>query len=566
MSVDPNRRMQRLVEVLPAVYDTRPGESLLGTLLLRVANELAIMDEEQRLLLHNRWLPLARGAPQGREGALDRLGAMLEAPRLDDRAPRETDSAYRARLVATIRALTGGMTTPRSLLELALSALGTEPCPVLDTRLAPRRTPDDPWVVDTTYARGMPPGTRRTCPGCRGGARATCARSDVAPLVEASLAENPLCTLVHRQPAAFWAPFTVESRSLVADRPVLCLTPLHDRPLVNPAIQSLATGEIALFEGFVLPGETLVLFPALDERERRRFDDADQTTHHAWLAAHPSGRAVLRSDAGERDVTGSVFYLSGSRFGELDSVFAGPAPLAQGLAERGTRFAEIEQAACTPVLNPGSQSWRLLQVARSGVPFWGTDEHDAPSGHDDDPPTRFMGADDQEGARFALWDSQGDAAGSAQAQRLFDQLKAAEEAAATTPTGPTEASLELTWFARPPARVQLRVLRSPQVERAVAQGALALLRADLDLARAAGIEVRFELRERPLPQDAAEPAEGALRFEAASLLREPLAPDDRAPSVALQTRLPSERLEPAEGDLAFLGIFDTTRLDGSRLA
>src|SRR4051812_4315279 len=154
MTADPTRRLERLRETIPRVYDTRPEKSVIGAVLARVAQQLAEMDEAQRRVLHDRWLPLATGAAAGEASALERLGAMIETPRLAG----EAEDAYRARIGTTARALSGGLATPRALLSLALTALGTEPCPRMETRLAPGRAAEEPWAVEATLARGMAPG------------------------------------------------------------------------------------------------------------------------------------------------------------------------------------------------------------------------------------------------------------------------------------------------------------------------------------------------------------------------------------------------------------------------
>lgn len=548
MSADAIRRLTRLREVLPSVYDTRPGDSQLGTVLLRVAEALAGMDEAQRRVLHDRWLPLAFGTAPGNGGlpALDRLGALLDTPRL---AVKEDAEAYRARIATTARALTGGMATPRALLALALAAVGTEICPKLktlpedplpeDLRVveatkarggmpsAARRRPEDPWVVEATEARGMPPAARRRCTACHNPG-APCPLAGEAAAAEAYLVENPVTQLQRRVEAAYGLAFPVESRSLTTDRPVIRLSPLGEKPLSNPAVQNCATGETVLFQGHVKPGETLVLWPRLEDEELRPFDSIDADAHHSWVRRGLSGRAML----GESDVSASVFFMSGSRFDDADTAYyAKAAAVPSDPAELGTRFAVMVQAVRTPRLRPGTDPWRLLLCT------------DAATGSGSE--TNKDGTEAE------------------QARLLFTLLKRAEEEAPKAP-GPI-AALDIEWLVRPPATVRLCLWRSPQVEAAQALGAIDLLMRDLDLVRPAGVQTLFEIRERPLPREALAPAERAVRVKTSGRWREDATPTDRLPQIDLRVSLPAERHQVGDSQPAWPGRFDNTTFDASRL-
>jgi hypothetical protein len=566
MSVDVTRRLTRLREVLPSVYDTRPGDSLLGTVLLRVAQELAGMDEAQRRVLHDRWLPLAFGTASSGGGlpALDRLGALLDTPRLATAGATEDTEAYRARLAITAGALTGGLATPRALLSLALAAVGTETCPKLRTRLAERRRAEDPWVVEATEARGMPPGTRRRCADCRR-PDAACPLAERDAVAEAYLVENPVTPMKLPVEAAYWQPFPIESQSLTTDRPAIRLRPLGALALSNPAVQNCATGEIVLFQGFVRSGETLVLLPVMADEELRPFDSIDADAHHPWARGRRSGRAVLQGATGERDVSAAIFFMSGSRFDDLETVYSGPAGDPPDPAELGTRFAVMAQAVRTPRLRPGTDPWRLLQFARSGSVFWSGPDEGPPAGHETEEPAVFADAAAVEGTRFALLDTTGHETGVEQARLLFDSLKQAEEAAAKAEPDRPIAALEIEWLVRPPATVRLCLRRSAQVEAAQALGAIDLLLRDLDLARPAGVRTLFEIRERPLPQEALTPAEGAVRLQAAGNWREDATPAERPVAIDVRAGLPAERHPVGDGRPVWAGRFDGTTFDGSRL-
>lgn len=477
---DPTRRLARMLELLPRLYAMQPSGSAIGLVLRRVAAQLAELDEAQRRVLHDRWLPLATGtaAAPGTPSALEGLGGLLDTPRLD----AETEAEYRARLGITARVLGGGLATPQAILSLALADLGAEPCPRMETALARRDGPEDPWAVEATFAWGVRPGTRRRCAACNGGGSGPCPNR-AARLVDAWLAENPLTEGERSVEAAYWAPFPVESRSLVPDRPVLRLRPLGATRLSYPALQNRATGEITLFTGVLQPGETLTLQPAATAAELRPFDSFDGRRHHAWVASHPGGRAtVTRADGTEREVGDSIFFVSGSRFDELDSAFAGPPTASGGAREDGTRFAVLDQAVRMPQLRPGTESWMLLQFARPESRF------DDP----EDPPV-FAAPDATQGTRFAQWDAGLAASDAARARSLFEALRTAEEAARRAPSGPPVAAVELGWMTRPPATFRLGIRRSVQVDAAEARGGLDLLRRDLDLARPAGVRALLDI-------------------------------------------------------------------------
>ncbi|MFZ4410942.1 MAG: hypothetical protein ACOYOH_26605 [Paracraurococcus sp.] len=548
---DPTRRLNRMLDLLPRIFVTQPADSAIGLVLRRAATALAELDLAQRRVLHDSWLQLATGTAAGPEvpSALERLGGLLDTPRL----PAESAEAYRARLSLTARVLMGGLATPKAILSLALADLGTEACPRMDTALIPRDTPDTPWAVEATTAWGMPLGTRRRCPVCAGTVAGPCPNRE-RRLVDAWLAENPVTPAERNLEAAYWVPFPVESRSLVADRPVLRLRPIGQARLSYPAVQNRATGEITLFAGMLLPGETLTLEPALTPAERRPFDAFDAREHHGWTATHPAGRAaVSRTDGSARDVSDSIFFLSGSPFNDVHSTYAGLPPTGNAAAEEGTRLAVLEQGVRTPLLRPGTNSWRLLQFALPESRF------DDPA----DPPT-FAGDTAIEGTRFALWDAALSITDARQSNQLFQALAAAEASARGMPPGPPVAVLELDWLTRPPATFRVTVLRSAQLDLAEAQGGLDLLRRDLEMARPAGIRALLDIRPPPIPRENAGIEEGGLMLGPALGWTEPVPLAEGGLTITLGTTLrDTQPFDDAR--LAWDGIFNTTRLNATRL-
>jgi len=548
---DPTRRLNRMLDLLPRIFTLQPAGSAIGLVLRRAAEQLAQLDDAQRRVLHDRWLPLATGAapPAGGPSALEQLGGLLDTPRLGVAEPEDD---YRARLGITAGVLAGGLATPAAILSLALADLGTEPCPRMDTALARRDQPADPWVVEATFAWGLKPGARRRCAVCTGTATGPCPLRSQR-LIDASLEENPATEGRRRIDAAgYWAPFTVESRSLVTDRPVLTLRPIGGARLSYPALQNRATGEITLFAGLVQPGETLTLEPAMTPAELRPFDGFGGSRHHAWMEAHPRGRAVVaRADGSLRDVGDSVFFISGYRFDELDAVYAGPPPTGSVARETGISFAVLDPVVRTPLLRPGRDPWILLQFAKPESRF------DDP----DDPPV-FAADDAVTGTRFAQWDGGVGTVDADRARVLFESLRDAEQAA--TP-GPPVASLELEWLTRPPATFRLVILRSAQVDLAEARGAVDLLLRDLDLARPAGIRALLDIRPAPLPRDDAAPADQGVALDAALGWRDAVPVAEGALTVDAGWAAAREDQAPAEGALAWDGKFDITRLDMTRL-
>ena len=473
------RRFDRLRSVLPAIYDTRPGNALeprrdsesatenvvkgasnLGILLARVASELARLDEAQRRTLHDRWLPLALG--DGNPAPLDRLAALLDVSRLRGPGVNEDSEAFRSRVGITARSFSGGLGTPRTLLSLALAAIGTEPCPHMRMRYTDT-TKGAPWAVESTTARGMPLGTRRRCDACRSGRTGNdtnngptgCPKEADVPLAEAFLLENPVTASTFRIAARYGQAFPLESRSLTTDRPVVRLEPTGAEALTNPAVQNRATGEMVLFHGSVQKGQTLVLYSAMAHEELAPFDSLDQETHHRWARRDDKGqrasvgKAELQSSVSVEDVSNQVYFLSGSRFDDLTSTYAGP-PSIDPNGEAGIRFAEMARIVRTPRLRPGSDPWRLLefsqQVAVGADPLGGV----------------------ASGAKAAA-----DVKAEAEAiKNVFKLLQDAEDHQSQASSAKPAAILKLEWWVRPPATVQLCLLRSAQVDKAMAMGAI----------------------------------------------------------------------------------------------
>ena len=567
---DPSIRRDRLLSLLPRIYTAQPDGSAIGMLLTMMADRLTALDDDLTRVLRDRWVGLASGVNLEAPSALERLGGLLDRARLDGMgptAPKEATEAYRQRLTVTARTLTRGLGTPHAILALAMADLGAEACPLMQTITPPgAQSNAGDWRVDATVAWGVRPSIRRTCPVCAKGvgplANAVCPNQDQRVL-DGWIIENPLLADSHAEPAvAFWQPFVVPSQNLAADRPVLQLTALGD--VSYPALQNRATGEIALYAGILRDGETLTLWPKPLEGETQPFDSYESIEHHAWLKGHPNGQAVVTGSGSmgpgrvDRDVSANVFFISGVRFDEVEAVYAGPPPgeTLQAAREIGTRFSVLDNVVRTPLLRAGGESWMLLQLANPRRSF-------------DDSDSKFADASDLEGTRFAQWDDGSAGSDAARARVLFEALREAELAAAQAQgkgTPKPVADLVLRWFARTPATFRLGIPRTGWVEKAEAIGGVDLLRADLDLARPAGVRALLDFPQ-PAWRDGLAPGEDWLATLSPRVTlrwQEDATATDADPRRVV--RMAEREQQPVgEGILVMLGRYDVTRFDMTAL-
>ena len=452
--------------------------------------------------------------------ALARFRALLDP---------EPGEIFRQRLRVTAQVRTGGLTTPRALLALALADLGAEPCPRLERR------------QDSTLARGMAPGTRKRCAACAGDG--PCPNTPAA-VVEAWLTEHPVEARRHTEPAPrLRRVFTLDNPSLLPDRPVWRLT-VSDQPAAYPAVRSLESGEITLFAGTLKPGDTLVVQPALSPTERAGFDGYDSPGHHAWSASHPAGRAiVIDADGAERDVSDAVFYLWGTRFDAPEATLDG-----------GMRCGVLDQRVVTPQLRPGSNAWMLLTFAKPDAEFAdaGSTVHTS----------RFAGPQDADGTRFALLDGSLARSDAKFATLLFEAISKTDTASTTEGSTANAARLrlDLEWVARPPATARLRIPKNEWVAAAATRGVLALVRSDVTGASAAGVRIQVDFPE-PVRREYVVSGEG-LSLHTGQRWREDAAPAERGPHIGLKLTL-RDSTAPQEGHLSTGLVFDTTRLDWS---
>ena len=603
-----NARLQRLLAVLPRIYTAQPDTSVTGALLRVMASVLAQLDDDLVRVLQDRWVGLATGtsAMDGTPSALEFLGHLLEVRRLSlpepavgntaietwfaspqqeqdaraiikQRFPElqfvtehsntpgllsiqidkstpialrssvlaalgnllpEAAEAYRQRIQITARILTRGLTTPRALLSLAIADLGADPCPGMQSH------------PDATVAWGIPLGIRRSCAVCRGRdtlladrKAAACPNRDQA-LVDAWITENPLQEKRHVEMSLrFLRPFTVQNISLVPDRPVVTMRATKES-VICPALQNRNSGEILLFVGTLNPGEQLTIEPDASADEISMFDSFDRTGHHAWLDQSPNGRAWVtggkRNAHGEfpkRDVSDAIFYMLGHRFDEPVAVFG------------GARFGVLKQQVRSPQLQPGSSEWMLLNFA-------------LPSSVFNDDTSRFAASDALNGTRFALLGKNTGHGDDKFGATLLELLSRATLDAKNIER-PAHLEVMMTWMARPPATFRLRVPKNGWVVQAERRGALALLRADMERARAAGVRSQIDFPE-PVRSEMHDTAERLTGLAVAGTWQERLEPLD-GPVQLTVAHADRERHAIAEGQFAFKGIFSTTRFNWSRL-
>ncbi|WP_255991717.1 hypothetical protein [Chitinolyticbacter albus] len=619
-------RRQRLLDLLPRIYTAQPADSAVGAVIAGMAGMLARLDGDMTRVLHDRWSALATAQrPDEADSALERLGHMLQVYRLpprlmvqgqqedefglhlrfasgrhlddalrdllgvgwssadaesharglallgevfsglrfdhvafdetlhvsllgEDAAPLarfrtlllpEGGEAYRQRLRLSAPLLTGGMTTPRALLALAIADLGAEPS------LAMRRH------GDTLTAQAMPLGTRKRCRHCAGtDPLAPCvAASEI--LFEARLTDNPVLDQEHNEPAPrLRRTFNVHNASLLADRPILRLTATQ-RPIAYPAIQSRSTGEIALFAGTLKPGETLHLYPDAERLDLPAYDSEGRADHHRWLQSYPEGRAIVTAvGRPERDVSSDIFYLWGNRFDDMASRFGGG-------AGEALRCGVLDQAVRTPQLVSGDNALMLLTFAKPDAEFAGAGDTTHLS--------VFAGLNEKDGTRFALID--GDLAHSDQSflslllQSLTQTDTSGEDEGDSAAKPPL--ALQLEWVARPPATFRLRIPKSAWVIEAELRGAVALMRQDIERARAAGVRALIDF---PVPPYRERQDSEALppKLQAHQTNRELNEPGEA--HLAITARQPLADTQALdEGRLVFGGVLDATPLDWSRL-
>lgn len=522
-------RRQRLLSVLPRIFAAPQEGSMLSGLIDMMATSLADLDGALTRTQRDHWLPFADGNRAGDDApsALERLGDLLDIARL----PGEETENYRQRLKLTAPILMRGLTTPRSLLELAIVTLGAEPCP---KRLT---------VKDATLAFGLPPGSCKKCPACAN-LNADCPNAQHRAL-EVSLTENPPQQRQY-QPAAPLVPgqrFRIISDSLTEDVPQVRLQAL-DKDIRYPILQNIATGEVMLFVGVIKVGEVLNVQPEVTAAEDAQFDSYTNVDAHAWQTQNRSGSAFLVDKKGKaRSVKRFIYSLNGKVFPPDDVTEDAPdAPRFAGNRDtEGVRFADALNVGDT---FDGTAKFVGDNAQKTGAIFGGASQIiRAPrilNGENE----WLYGTYDKQDIRAIAGALTGD---------LYDNAPEQKE--------PHQALLSLSWWIRPPATFQVRIPRNAWVADAEKRGATQLFSRWLQQAKAVGVRALLDYPESPLRE--IQPAdEAAFNIQVAQSWQDSHLLSEADLSWELVSQL-AEQHALSEGEPVWSGVFEQTRFDYS---
>lgn len=521
MAIEDRSRHDRLRALLPRAYATDARDSVLGVLLDALADGLRGFDQATERALRDKWLATAEAtrAPidtppvvtielGGEPRPLEHLGSELDLLR----QPWEADEqAYRGRVALLAPRITRGLGTTRSLLSFSITALGGEPCPLLERS------------GDATIALGLPPGRLARCRACHGGQDMP---SGPCPLraestMSARLVDNPRGVVGLRREAVDpghggSATIHFDSDSLFADRPELELRIPPDvaQAHVVPSFRSRQTGERIVVAHVLRPGETLRILPQSP-------NDPNLPPHMQQWVDRPNPLSAVARVSGiapEQDVPIiSILGVSfdGARFGVDRFAPEGDAPRFDtghfddssfDVAAAGGRL-----DVTTPAVVPGANTWDYVPLAPhvlAGLP-----------------------GEPAAGAEPLDLDAEADL---------------------------QPVALRLRWWTRPTARFQLRIPLTPTVRGVVALGAADYLRRMVDRVRPAGVTAVIDFLEPPI-RESLDPSDG--HHEVVLSIPEPLSPLDRQ---STGQALPVEVLEALDG-ASFGGLFDVTPFGLSHL-
>lgn len=339
---DRDRRERGLRASFPAAYDTRPRGSALGELLVALGGGLTRLDDAIELVLHNRWVQLARErAPAGvTDGLATERATLAQLGRLVGVVPLRGEplERFRHRMITQARILRQGVTTPRSILALAATALGLELCGKLDK-------PPAEGGARVTIGHAVRPGTVAACDRLCGRA-AQCPHQD-AREAQLLLIDNPPDRRARRLAGvAPGSEFFLDNESLEDAEPALRMSvPSDMSPVAWPSLHRAE--ETLFYAGTLAPGETLVVTPG---------------------RAGADGTAVLIDAANAPRRSGAVVYFTNSaRF--QDDPPAGETTVRFVEADddpeavRFARFGETELR--TPLLPAGGARWLVGQIDRA---------------------------------------------------------------------------------------------------------------------------------------------------------------------------------------------------------
>lgn len=526
---DTRFRRRRLLNLLPRIFAEQGESTVVATVIEAMAAGLADLDESIIRTQRDHWVDFATADTDNGEapGALERLGTLLGIPKLNG----ESVEDYRQRLPMTARVLTRGLTSPRSLLELAVVTLGAELCP----RLL--------YVKDAILGFGFPLGTLRNCPNCQSNNESSCPNMEKRVL-DAWITENPpqRRTFKPLTPLQAGGRFILDNLSLTEDVPEIRIQAL-DTPVQYPFIQNRATGEIILYAGIINLGEVLSVWPLISAEEVLNFDSYDGEINHNWFRQYPMGSAVLIGvDGSIQSVDTKIYFLTGSMFPpEKIAADAQDAPrFATTQATEGVRFADaLSQGSCfdtTAVFADTNDS--------KGACFGGSNQRirspRVRSGHDE----WMYGVYTQQDIKAIAGDNVG---------ALLDN--------APVSAGNAQVALSLSWWVRLPASFRMNIPRSAWIGKAETRGATNQVVHWIQQAKAAGVLALVDFPEQALRESHTllenEKIHTRQRWQESLLI------EDNTPGFGLHS-INQENQNLSEGALSWQGVFDTTRLDGSR--
>lgn len=503
------RRRERLLGYLPSIYRSQDPDGAVFRLLDTLAGRLAEMDEALAQVLAGRWVQTAAGEPllDGLPAPLDLIGRLCDVPRLEAESgeaaagppdPKEAArllAVYRRRLLLTVATLSRGATTPRAVLSLAMAVLEAELQPQLPVR------------GNVFSGTGLPLGR------ASGSVKAD-------DLIKVDLIENPLelrRVVIERLTASESLLF--RHHSVVGDRPVVRLTAL-EREVVFPSLQNTRTGEVILYAGKLAPGETLTIWPELDELEKIDYAELERGDPHRQFGAAVDG--ISRNEL--------IFYLGGTaRFSDglsIEDEAAARFGFSSDPKDLKNADAAVFSASANRVRSP------LLQPGDNRFIY------------------RGYGAADVSEVRVPTVGADG--------QTEYVQPAALRAAPPVPVSAPIK--LELSAWLRPPATFRLDVTRNAGFLR-VDPRAAALLHSVIERVRGAGVRVSVDFVEpaRTVEHDL---GEGPLVFRVRADLTEDAAPAEPALEVRVAESF-GEAHALREGALLLGGVFDVTAFDRS---
>ncbi|MFG6456862.1 hypothetical protein [Roseateles sp. BYS96W] len=618
-SPDASQRRARMLDLLPRIYAAQSPDSAIGTLVEAMAQRLAVFDQDLQRVLHDRWVALACGVPDARDGdaaaALDRLGALLQIARLpaavrhagaqtlaDGRvAVTFVSQAQRdeALLLLELRADGDGPALPR-IAGLAVDIEGPTQL-VFRSETGDTADPDDAGDPQQgPLARLQELLSPEPTDAYRQRLQITMAVTSaglatpraVLSLAIADLGAAP-CPKFQRRADATLARGVAQRaqrRCQACGNPAL---PCPQATLFDAWISEQPAhpvdwqdNDAQLQRVLTLRNDSLVgdrpeltmevdrpvSFPALQSRasgEIVLYADDLLPGHTLRLLPQLDPQEVAATQSYDRPV--SHQWLLRSPHGRAELVDKASGRVRDVSASvfylRGSQFDDAASR-LGGVNVEGLRCGVLEQAVRTprlepGDNDWVLLTFTAPAYRFDAPTTTFAQGPNDPGAHFALLDAGIGDGGADFATQLFQWLKRTDDQVADPATLP-HFKLAAHWVARPAFLFNLRIPKNGWVQAAELRGAVDLLRADIERARPAGVSARVDFPE-PIYREQQPQQQAFTGFDARLVWREDAAPDDaHAPQLALRQAL-TEAHPLAEGRLTLGAIIDTTRFDWSTL-